>query len=188
MIYTASNYYKSPDPCQAFKYQTWSLRFALISASFTFSTHSPLTTACCIDTPDTYLKEVNTMPSPNQFGHFTATAAFRSLIQQTCFMTAPNKQPLKSFSLIGVFCLFVWSVLWFISLTVFFLVQVPPSWQSRFPQCNGKDKMKYQGPWQLSLNGSTRGDWCWADVWLTITPEEVRKRWFAVGKTTLCHA
>lgn len=41
---------------------------------------------------------------------------------------------------------------------------------------------------ELSLNGSTRGDWCWADVWLTITPEEVRKRWFAVGKTTSCHA
>lgn len=108
MIYTASSYYKSPDPCQAFKRQTWSLWFALISASFTFPTHSPSITACCIDSPDTYLKLVNTMPSPTEFGHFTATAAFQNLIQQTCFMTAPNKHPLKSFSLIGLgfFCLF----------------------------------------------------------------------------------
>lgn len=51
------------------------------------------------------------MPSPTQFGHFTAGAALQSLIQQTCFMTAPNKHPLKSFPLIvGVF-----SVGWLVS-------------------------------------------------------------------------
>lgn len=47
---------KSPDPRQTFRYQTQSLWFALISASFTFSTHCPSTTAGCIDSPDTYLE------------------------------------------------------------------------------------------------------------------------------------
>lgn len=155
-----------------------------MSASFTFSTHSPSTTACCIDSPDTHLKWVNTMPSPTQFGHFPSTAAFQSLTQQICFMTATTKHPLNSFLLIGWGFLFVWPVLWFISLPVFFLVQVPSSQQLRSPQCNGKDETQGART-ELSLNGSTRRDWCWADVQLTATPEEVRKRWSTRGRTTL---
>lgn len=53
LIYAAS---KSPNPGQVFRYQTQSLWFFLTSASFTLSTHCPSTTACCIDSPDTYLE------------------------------------------------------------------------------------------------------------------------------------
>lgn len=46
-----------------------------------------------------HLFRINMVPSSTQFACFTAGAALQSLIQQTCFMTAPNKHPLKSFPL-----------------------------------------------------------------------------------------
>lgn len=79
-----------------------------------------------------------------------------------------------------VFLVGWWSVLWLITLTVLFLLQVPPSQLSRFPQCSGKNKMKSQGP-GLNLKFYKRGlmsSRCSADY----NPSRGEE------KTTPCHA
>lgn len=99
------------------------------------------------------------MPSPTQFSHFTATAAFQSLIRQTCFTTAPNKHPLKSFSLIGgVFFVCLVSLVIHHPYNIFLGegATIPAGQVSSAPW-ETQDEIP-EAMTELSLNDSTRGD------------------------------